>query len=42
MEITIKKYQLEDFLNILLLNDYEVKVRRHLDKDKVNIIIEKE
>lgn len=42
MEITIEKYQLEDFLNILLLNDYEVKVRRHFDKDKVNIIIEKE
>lgn len=42
MEITIEKYQLEDFLNILLLNDYEVKVISHSDKNKVNIIIEKE
>ncbi len=42
MEIVIEKYQMEDFINILLLNEYSIKISPDVNKNKIKIIIEKE
>lgn len=42
MEIVIEKYQMEDFVNILLLNGYTSKIIPDENKNKIKIIIEKE
>ena len=42
MEVVIEKYQMEDFVNILLLNEYSTKIIPDVSKNKIKIIVEKE
>lgn len=42
MEIVIERYQMEDFIDILLLNGYKVTVQPTSEEGKIKITIEKE
>lgn len=42
MEIVIERYQMEDFINILLLNGYKAIVQPTSVEGKIKITIEKE